>query len=217
VIGMRRQIFIHIITWCCYLFCTQELLAETWQHVRWVEDGDTVVLGDDRHVRYIGMNAPEIEHQDCRAEPFGYKAKALNKKLVYRQAVRLEFDREQQDQYGRLLAYVFLKDGTFVNANLVFNGYAFYLFRRPNLKYDSILRKSQQDAMSAGQGIWQNWREQNATYFGNKRSRRFHLPSCPFAKKISARNRIVFSRKWDAFWAGYAPAKKCVTQWWGAE
>jgi endonuclease YncB( thermonuclease family) len=163
------------------------------------------------------MNAPEIEHEDRRAEPLGYKAKACNKKLVYRQDVRLEFDREQHDQYGRLLAYVFQKDGTFVNANLISHGYAFYLFRRPNLKYDSILQKSQQDAMSAGRGIWQNWREQGAAYLGNKRSRRFHLPSCPFAKKISMRNRIVFQKKWDAFWAGYAPAKKCVTQWWGAE
>jgi micrococcal nuclease len=67
-----------------------------------VEDGDTVVLEDDTHVRYIGMNAPEIEHEDRRAEPFGSKAKAFNKKLVYRQTVRLEFDREQHDQYGRL-------------------------------------------------------------------------------------------------------------------
>jgi micrococcal nuclease len=180
-----------------------------------VQDGDTVVLEDDTHVRYIGMNAPEIEHEDRRAEPFGNKAKSFNKKLVYRQTVRLEFDREQHDQYRRLLAYVFLKDGTFVNAKLVSRGYAFYLFRSPNLKYGSILHKSQQDAMSAGWGIWQNWREQSAHYFGNKRSRRFHLPSCPFAKKISVRNRIVFSKKWDAFWTGYAPAKKCVTQWWG--
>jgi micrococcal nuclease len=214
---MRKQVFIFIVGCCCYLIAGQELLAESWHYVKWVEDGDTVVLDDGRHVRYIGMNAPEIEHEDRRAEPFGYKAKAFNQKLVYRQYVRLEFDREQHDQYGRLLAYVFLKDGTFVNANLVSRGYAFYLFRRPNLKYDSILQKSQQDAMSAGRGIWQNWREQSATYFGNKRSRRFHLPSCPFAKKISMRNRIVFSKKWNAFRAGYAPAKKCVTQWWSAE
>jgi micrococcal nuclease len=166
-------------------------------------------------VRYIGINAPEIEHEDSEAEPFGYKAKALNKKLVYRQVVRLEFDRDQHDQYGRLLAYVFLKDGSFVNADLVSRGFAFYLFRKPSLKYDSILQKSQQEAMSAGWGIWKNWREQSSTYFGNKRSRRFHLSSCQFAKKISIRNRIVSSKKWDAFWAGYAPSKKCVTKWWG--
>jgi micrococcal nuclease len=214
---MRKQLFLYILICSFFQFYIQELLADSWYHVRWINDGDTVVLDDGRHVRYIGMNAPEIGHEDRRAEPFGYKAKAFNKKLVYRQDVRLEFDREQVDQYGRLLAYVFQKDGTFVNANLVSQGYAFYLFRSPNLKYDSILQKSQQDAMSAGRGIWQNWREQSATYFGNKRSRRFHLPSCPFAKKISMRNRIVFSKKWNAFRAGYAPAKKCVTQWWSAE
>ena len=61
---MRRQVFIHILIWCCYLFCAQELLADSWYHVRWINDGDTVVLDDGRHVRYIGMNAPEIEHED---------------------------------------------------------------------------------------------------------------------------------------------------------
>lgn len=212
---MKKHVYLYILIWCCYQFYAQELLAESWHHVRWVDDGDTIVIDDGRHVRYIGMNAPEIEHEDRGAEPFGYKAKAFNKKLVYRQNVRLEFDQEQHDQYGRLLAYVFLKNGTFINAILVSRGYAFFLFRRPNLKYDSILMKSQRESMSAGQGIWQNWRERNATYLGNKRSRRFHLPSCPFAKQISGRNRIVFSKKWDAFRAGYAPAKECVTRWWG--
>ncbi len=208
---------IYILIWCCYQFYTQELLAQTWHHVKWVDDGDTIVLHDGRQVRYIGMNAPEIEHEDRKAEPFGHKARVFNKKLVHQQKVRLEFDEEQHDQYGRWLAYVFLKDGTLVNASLVAQGYAFYLYRSPNLKYHSILLTSQREAMSQGKGIWHNWREQNATYIGNKHSRRFHLQNCPFAKKIGTRNRIVFSKKWDGFWAGYAPAKTCVRQYWSYE
>ena len=120
---------------------------------------------------------------------------------------------EKYDRYGRVLAYIFLKDGTVVNAGLVVQGYAFYLYRRPNLNYNSILLKSQRKAMTAEKGIWQNWREQKATYIGNKRSMRFHLPTCSFAKKISSKNRVLFSKKWDAFWAGYAPAKKCVKKY----
>ncbi len=57
-------------------------------------------------------------------EPFGKEASEANRKLVDGKTVRLEFDVQQVDRYNRLLAYVFLKDGTFVNAWLVENGYA---------------------------------------------------------------------------------------------
>lgn len=192
-------------------------MAETWYHVRWVDDGDTIVLQDGRRVRYIGINAPEIEHEDRKAEPLCNEAKSLNKRLVYQKKVRLEFDQDKQDQYGRWLAYVFIEDGTLINARILAQGYAFYLYRRPNLTYNSVFFNSQRKAMSGKKGMWQKWREQNAIYLGNKRSRRFHLPACPFAKKIKSSNRIVFSKKWDAFWAGYAPAKKCVEEYWSYE
>ena len=213
-IAVRRQVFIYILSCCCYLIGGQELLAGEWYYVRWVDDGDSIVLQDGRHVRYIGVNAPEIQHENQQAEPNGYNAKAFNTKLVYQKNVRLELDREKYDRYGRVLAYVFLKDGTFVNAKLVDQGYAFSLYRRPNLNYNSILLQSQRRAMTAEKGIWQNWREQKATYIGNKRSMRFHLPTCSFAKKINSKNKVFFSKKWDAFWDGYAPAKKCVKRFW---
>ena len=211
---MRKLAFIYILIWCSFAFSGQALWADSWYQVRWVDDGDTIVLRDGRRVRYIGINAPEIQHKEQQAEPFGYNAKRFNKKLVHRQSVRLEFDFEKKDQYGRTLAYVSLGDGPFVNAKMVFEGYAFFLYRRPNLKYNSILLQSQRDAMRANKGIWLKWWEQEATYVGNKQSKRFHLPSCPFAKKIKSGNRILFSKKWSAFWAGYAPAKRCIKQYW---
>ena len=211
---MRKQIFIYILICCCLFIGGQELLAGEWYYVRWVDDGDSIVLQDGRHVRFIGINAPEIQHENQPAEPNGYNAKTFNTKLVYQKNVRLELDHEKYDQYKRVLAYVFLKDGTFVNARLVDQGYAFCLYRPPNLNYNSILLNSQRRAMTAEKGIWQNWREQKATYIGNKRSMRFHLPTCSFAKKINSKNRVAFSKKWDAFWDGYAPAKKCVTRYW---
>jgi endonuclease YncB( thermonuclease family) len=212
---MRKQALVYILIWCCcYALSGQAVLADTCYPVRWVSDGDTIVLQDGRRVRYTGINAPEIQHEDRLPEPFGYKAKAFNKKLVSQKSVCLEFDKQIHDQYGRTLAYVFLKDGTFVNATMVVEGYAFYLYRRPNLNYSSTLLKSQQDAMRVKKGIWQNWREQKATYVGNKWSKRFHLPSCSFAKKIKSSNRVFFTRKWSAFRAGYAPAKRCIKEYW---
>jgi micrococcal nuclease len=64
--------------------------------------------------------------------------------------------------------------------------------------------------MSAKRGIWQNWKENENTVVGNKNSFRFHLPTCPYGKKIKLRNRVVFERKWDAYWQGYAPGKRCM-------
>lgn len=192
--------------------------AQTWHTVRWVNDGDTIVLNSGQRVRYIGINAPEIDHEDQKAQPHGYAARFFHKNLVMSQKIRLEFDDERYDQYGRMLAYIFLQDGSFLNARLLRAGLAFYLYRAPNVRYDKILLKSQLDAMESKNGLWRNWKEKNATLIiGNINSRRFHNPSCSYAKKIKSKNKVVFSSKWDAFRAGYAPSKKCIVEFWSYE
>ena len=91
----------------CFLLMTAEYSdAQTWYRVKWVNDGDTIVLTNGQRVRYIGINTPEIAHKDQPAEPYGYAAKKYHIKLVYRKQVRLEYDRNRKDRYGRLLAYV---------------------------------------------------------------------------------------------------------------
>jgi len=187
------------------------LLAHEWFYVKRVNDGDTIVLADGRHIRYIGINTPEIDHENKKAESFGYEAKNYNKTLVLSKTVRLEFDKETHDRYGRTLAYVFLNNGVFVNKVMIKKGYAYCLSRRPNIKYDQVLLQSQRNAMSAKHGIWSNWKEKKGRYWGNRRSKRFHYTTCSFGKMIARGNRIVFLRMWDAFWAGYAPCKKCET------
>ncbi len=201
-----------IIIFICLLFIKlpQVNWAAEWNQVKWVVDGDTVVLVDGQKVRYIGINAPELAHENHGAEPYAEASKRFNALLVNRRKVRLEFDNEHFDRYQRLLAYVFLENATFVNAALLSNGYAYLLKTRPNLKYEKILLQSQRSAMSAKKGIWQNWKENKNTLVGNKNSHRFHLPTCPFGKQIKPKNRVVFRKKWDAYWEGYAPAKRCM-------
>ena len=183
--------------------------ALQWDRVRWVDDGDTVVLSNGTHVRYIGINAPEVAHKGTPAERFGPEARTFNRQLVYRKRVRLELDREKHDQYGRLLAYMFLEDGRFLNAELVKRGYAYCLFRRPNTKYDELLLRVQREAMAKRVGLWKDFRDQRGSYIGNRQSRRFHLMTCSFGKSISGKNRVILKRKYDAFWAGYSPCKQC--------
>ena len=104
--------------------------AQTWYTVKWVNDGDTIVLTNGKRVRYIGINSPEIDHDKQRAQPFGYAAKTFNKQMVLNRKIGLEFDRERHDRYGRLLAYIFLPDGTLLNEHMLQKGYAFFLFRK---------------------------------------------------------------------------------------
>ena len=206
---MKRLIALTLVCLLFFLF-QQASYADTWDRVKWVIDGDTVVLANGQKVRYIGINAPELAHDGHKAEPYGNAAKRFNASLVDRKSIRLGFDKERNDQYGRLLAYIFLKDGTFVNAEILSNGYAYLLVHRPNIKHHSVMLQSQRAAMSAKKGIWQSWTERKKNYVANKRSRRFHLPTCPFGKRIKPQNRVVFQKKWQAFWEGYAPAKRCM-------
>ena len=192
-----------------FIFYTGPSSAQTLYAIKWVSDGDTIVLMDGRHVRYIGINTPEVKHGNKKAEPYGYQAKNFNTKLLYSRKVRLEFDKERYDQFGRLLAYVFLEDGTFVNKAILEHGLAYYLPRRPNNRYNEVFLNSQRYAMSEKSGIWRQFNEKKGRYIANQRSKRFHQETCPFGKKTKARNRIIFKEKWAAFWAGFAPCKKC--------
>jgi micrococcal nuclease len=107
---------------------------------------------------------------------------------------------------------VFLPDGGFINAKILEQGYGFYLPRYPNKRYASELLKAQRSAMKGKKGIWHNWKEKGEGYLGNKKSKRFHLETCRFAKEIKKIG--YFPNRWNAFWQGYAPCKRCMGVWW---
>ena len=209
---MMRKYFLYLqlILLSVFLFSRTAGVQEC-NKVKWVNDGDTIVLSDGQHVRYIGINAPEIAHDNHKAEAFGYAAKKYNQSRVQSKKVRLELDKEKYDRYGRLLAYIYLLDGTFINKEMIEKGFAYLLPRSPNVKYEKMLLQTQRDAMSAKQGMWHNWNEQEGEeYLGSKISKRFHLKTCSYGKRIEKRNRVFFTRKWDAFWSGFAPCKRCM-------
>ncbi len=121
-----------------------------------VIDGDTVILaGVDTHVRYLGMDCPEIPVEDSPGDPFSIEAKNLNQGLVRGKKVRLEFDEEKYDDYGRMLAYVFV-DGIFVNEYLTRKGLALAFIIKPNDKYASIIYQAEGKAKRERVGIWGN-------------------------------------------------------------
>jgi micrococcal nuclease len=184
-----------------------------YHRVRWVADGDTIILEDGRHIRYLGINTPETGHDGLPAHPFGNAARRYNRQLVGKQDIRLEFDREPQDRFGRWLAHVHRRDGLWVNRAMVAKGLAIYLYTPQNRKHGQSLLSAQREAMQARKGLWQpgphadNWQ---GRYLGNRRSRRFHTPDCSFGRRTSRRNQIWFDSQWDAYNAGYAPGSKCL-------
>lgn len=184
--------------------------ADEWSRVAWVSDGDTIGLVDGRKVRYLGIDAPEIRHGNQAAQPGGEAARRLNRRLVDGRPVRLVFDRERQDRYGRLLAYVFLSDGRFVNREILAAGMAVCLPQAPNDRFARVLLEAQRHAMTVKRGIWIAPPEAPQTYVGNRRSLRFHRPACPLGQRIAAANRSWFADRRDAFWRGYAPCRRCA-------
>jgi micrococcal nuclease len=121
-----------------------------------VVDGDTIEVGIDgrtEDVRYIGVDTPETVKPGAPVECYGPQATEFNHELVEGETVRLRFDRELRDVYGRLLAYVYVGE-TFVNAELVSGGYARTLEIEPNTSQAGLLSRLQSQAAAAGRGLW---------------------------------------------------------------
>ena len=115
-----------------------------------VIDGDTIEIEGGVRVRYVGIDAPETYPQ---AEYYGPEATAKNRELVEGLSVRLERDISDKDKYGRLLRYVWVGD-VFVNAELVKLGYAEAHAYPPDVKYQELFSRLEEEAVNAGLGIW---------------------------------------------------------------
>jgi micrococcal nuclease len=121
-----------------------------------VVDGDTIVArvdGSDEYVRYIGVDTPETVKPDTPVQCFGPRASDENHRLVQGRTVRLVFDREVRDDYGRLLAYVYA-GSRFVNAELVRGGYARTLAIEPNTSHAARFHRLAARAARDGRGLW---------------------------------------------------------------
>jgi endonuclease YncB( thermonuclease family) len=175
--------------------------------VRWVADGDTVILKDGRRLRYVGINCPETAHDGNPAEPFGTTARRLNQNLVDGGTIRCV--PAGHDRYGRLLGAVFLPDGTFVNRELLAAGLGYVLPGEESAPFAEHLLSAQRQAMAQGRGIWKYLDRNPQSLVGNRRSKRFHRIDGPDAQKIGKRNRVAFPDYHEAFAAGYAPCGRC--------
>ena len=125
--------------------------------IKTVIDGDTVVLDDPEEtlLRYLGINAPENYSNESPGDPFSRESTLLNSKLLDEGSIRIEFDKEMFDQYGRILGYVFVGE-LLVNEEIIRQGLARVFFIGPNRKYEERFHKAQMEAKKFKRGIWSN-------------------------------------------------------------
>jgi len=126
--------------------------AET-HRVKRVIDGDTLMLSNGQKVRLIGVDTPETKHPKKSVQHFGKEAYLFTQKMVEGKEVRLEYDWREKDKYGRPLAYVYLMDGTFLNAEIIKQGYGFAYTKFP-FKYLEEFRRYEKEARENGKGLW---------------------------------------------------------------
>lgn len=125
-------------------------------HVQRVVDGDTLLLTDGTRIRLIGADTPETVKRDSPVEAFGPEATEFTEQFVARDGgrVRLEYDRERVDRYGRTLAYVYVGD-EMLNEELIRHGLA---TAQTQYNYSRVMkdrfRRAEEEAKAAGLGLW---------------------------------------------------------------
>jgi len=132
-----------------------------------VIEGDFLRLSNGKRVGLIGIDCPEAAegkklYEDAQRTGFsiatmqamGISSQEFTKGIIKSKRVRLEFDVQKKDKTGKLLAYVFLKDGTFLNGEVLKQGYGFYVPDAVNKKYNHRLKLLFEEAREEKRGLF---------------------------------------------------------------
>lgn len=119
-----------------------------------VVDGDTVVLINGERLRYIGIDTPEKNDPRKPVQCFAHEATVKNKELVEGRMITFLKDISTTDKYGRWLGFVYLEDGTFVNLELVRQGFAFSYPYTPDISKSAEFREAERFARENKLGLW---------------------------------------------------------------
>ena len=132
--------------------CAQNTLA----YVTRVAEGDLIyaeVAGRIEAVRYLGINAPVVDHPARGREPYAAVVRERNRQMVEGRWVRLAFEGDPRDAHGRLRAYVWVRD-VFVNAAMLHYGYAEAAPPAANVRYAAYFKELEDGARRDRRGMW---------------------------------------------------------------
>jgi endonuclease YncB( thermonuclease family) len=128
--------------------------APRYYAIKKIYDGDTLLLENGHKIRLSSINTPEISKRDKIAEAGGEAAKQWLIQKLADTRIRLRYDLERKDKYGRTLAHIFTKNNTHINLQLIANGLATVNIYPPNINYVNQLVSAQLQAESQKLGIW---------------------------------------------------------------
>lgn len=224
----RILFFLSLILIISSTSCTNELLVKTPSKVVKVVDGDTLIAtvkGKEEKIRLIGIDTPESVHRDpLKNSPEGLIASSFTEDTLLGKEILLEFDVQERDPYGRLLAYIWLEDQLF-NEMLTEEGYAQMATFPPNVKYKDRFLASQNRARKNKRGFWKNdfytnqeknkslQKDQENTQSknrikGNTNSMIYHLPDGRDYSTVKEGNAVYFNTEEEAIKAGFRKAKQ---------
>eukprot|EP00547_Thalassionema_nitzschioides_P003847 CAMPEP_0194222718 /NCGR_PEP_ID=MMETSP0156-20130528/33622_1 /TAXON_ID=33649 /ORGANISM="Thalassionema nitzschioides, Strain L26-B" /LENGTH=230 /DNA_ID=CAMNT_0038953633 /DNA_START=23 /DNA_END=715 /DNA_ORIENTATION=- len=179
--------------------------AEPFQ-VRNVYDGDTLTLIDERRVRFLGIDTPELKEQ----QPFAAEAKEYTKGYCHKKEIYLLQD--GTDHYDRVLGHIFVKteDGKYlcVNEGIVEQGFAFaYIPNKDSKPFNwQKLVDLQAGARSAKRGVWSDFEDSDVVATANGAA--YHLRTCEHISKIKNLTELKVSQATDR---GLHPCRTCIT------
>jgi len=146
------SLFVCVLTLFFCFFKSFSFSAD-WSICSKVIDGDTIHLENGEKVRLIGVDTPEFSHPIKPVQFYTREATIFTKKLIEGKKIRLEYDEQKRDKYDRLLAYVYLEDGTFINAEILKQGYGFAYTKYP-FKYLDQFKEYEKSAREQELGLW---------------------------------------------------------------
>lgn len=203
---------VQIIAIVCLLAFSLAQPQEVWRTCIAVIDGDTIVLDGDEKVRLIGVDTPETKNPRKPVQYFGRQAYEFTKRLVEGLKVRLDYDLDKKDKYGRTLAYVYLEDGTFLNAEIIKQGYGF-AYRHFLFKYYDDFKEYEREAREEGIGLWADVEgmgivvaneDDNPVVYITRTGKKYHREGCSALK--SSKIRVTLK---EAYERGYKPCSLC--------
>jgi endonuclease YncB( thermonuclease family) len=119
-----------------------------------VFDGDTVLLTDQRRVRLIGLNAPEVAHKERPAEAFGDAATKSLITAIGGKPIYLRVGSDATDHYGRTLGYLWNAHYELLAETVIREGLAYHIELQPDAEFDACLNAAEQQARAGRLGIW---------------------------------------------------------------
>jgi micrococcal nuclease len=136
-----------------FLCLAQSAAGQSWFQVSKVIDGDTLQLRSGERVRLIGIDAPELGDSREKAAAMARESRDFLRGLAEGRDVRLEYGHDKKDSYDRTLAYLYLRDGTFINAEIIKQGYG-AVYKSYKFRYLDEFLFYENEARSAGKGLW---------------------------------------------------------------